>query len=332
MQDVIDAALESETDFVIITDHIEAYAAKDGWQGWHRGENGRKVLCIVGSELRSKEKHDFLCIGTHAKVATGNVSTRDSINLVKSLGSFSVVAHPQGMRHLLFNKMKHPWREWDASFDGIEVWDYMHDWIEDMTPTALPNMCKTPDSFITGPDPEVIKQWDRIAERRKVSGIGGLDVHEKKFPRLLRKFFPWADKGILPYLVNFKSFSHYCMVEKNWGNNKSNDVQAVIESLKEAHGWICWDALRSGRDFSFYAETKAGQRYPVGSALFLRDVENLRIIMPSEAYAKILSRGVLVAEGKGRELTFRPEKSGEYRCEVFIENKPWIYTNHIYIR
>lgn len=59
----------------------------------------------------------------------------------------------------------------------------------------------------------------------------------------------------------------------------------------------------------------------------------LKVNCDREAELRLLCQGEVVAsEEASQSLTFVPEEAGEYRVEVRLDGKPWIYSNHIYLR
>ncbi|MHC4874827.1 MAG: hypothetical protein ACYTFY_23525, partial [Planctomycetota bacterium] len=135
-----------------------------------------------------------------------------------------------------------------------------------------------------------------------------------------------------PYEQNFKAFTQYLLVDKNWKADEIHDTRSVIDALSEGRGWVCHETLGSGADFKFTL-TEGDDHFPVGTVCdFAEDKQVLKVDAGREAVIKILCRGRVVAEAEGSTLEYKPEDAGEYRVEVFLENRPWIFSNHIYLR
>lgn len=330
VEDIVTDASESGLDFIIITDHHLPYAAYDNLCGW---DTKRKVLAITGVEFKSKEKNEFLGIGPHVQVATREKSTHEALALLKNLGSKNFIAHPQGRRHLLFGTPLNRWDDWDTpDYCGVEIWAYMHDWIENLRYKNLPDMCRNPDNYITGPDRGVLRKWDKQACNRKIAGIGSLDSHARRLPFGLDNIFKWAKGGILPYKQNFSAFSQYLLVDKNWGNDSASDTAVAITSLSEGMGWICHESLACGKNLNYRMEQQETS-YPTGTEItFKKGTQKLKLDIDRQCRIIILNRGEIQAETQGTSLEFMPEAPGEYRAELYLDNKPWIFTNHIYLR
>ena len=53
---------------------------------------------------------------------------------------------------------------------------------------------------------------------------------------------------------------------------------------------------------------------------------------PHECELRLLRNGAEMARTEGRTLKGTDERPGVYRVEARIEGKPWVFTNHIYVR
>ncbi|MHC4885388.1 MAG: PHP domain-containing protein [Planctomycetota bacterium] len=328
MADVVAAAESARLDYFIVTDHHHAYAARHGWGGREKTDS---LLVVVGTEYRTKERHDILGLGPTTTVATRTQSSEEALRLLAQMNAATFLAHPQGHRHPLFCKL-HPWQAWDLKYyDGIEIWCYMHDWIRSLSLRTLPQMCRTPASYIQGPDEAILKHWDQQAEKRRVAGIGALDVHGRKLPLGLSHILPWARHGILPYEPCFRAFGHYTLVPREWGHHDAADREALLRSLKAGAGWVCHDELADGRDFLFLLEEN-DTLYPLGSERPFQSGQRLHISVPRSGEIRLRCRGITVAEKTGLDLEVEIKSAGEYRVEVQLEGRPWIYSNHIYLR
>lgn len=327
MEQVIDVARSSGVDVLMTTGHNHFQTPLDGqWEGLHDG-----VLVIIGTELMTRRQDHILGFGLHDRIATRLLDAKSALDLLEKLNVTAFVAHPQGRPFNYFFRLRHAWNEWDLpNYAGVEVWSYMHDWIEGLSPTRIGEMCREPERFITGPHAEVLLHWDAVAARRRVCGIGALDTHGKKLPMRLDRFFAWAREGILPYEQNFRAFSTYVPAGP-LGKDRHEPIRAVMRALRRARCWCCHDALGTGRDFVYEANAD-GKTHPVGSLLPFTPGIELKVRSPQSATIRLYCRGEVVAEAEDAELLFTPEQPGEYRPVVLLNDRVWIVSNHIYLR
>ncbi len=323
---VIAEAEAAGVDLLLTTDHMLDSLAEKKWEGQH----GR-VFVLTGAETGSRDQDHFLVFGLHDRVGTRKLSTPEAVRLLGKLGAVFFVAHPQGRpRYYMFKRFA-AWNNWELpDYHGIEIWSYMHDWIEGLGPLRLPEMCRNPQGYITGPDQTVLKRWDEAVIRRRLAGIGGLDTHAQRLPFGLSRRFAWAAEGILPYRQNFTAFSHYLLAPPLTGN-KREDTRHLLTGFKLGRGWICHDALHSGREFRFFAAGKE-QDLPLGSETVFTAGTTLVVQLPVKAEIRLLCRGKCLVEKAGTALEYPVAEPGEYRVEVYLGGHIWIISNHIYLR
>lgn len=326
--EIVAAARDNGVDALLLTDHDHAYAAESGWHGYQGN-----LLLAIGAEFECRTREHLLAFGLHQRIATKLLSAPKAVSLLKEMGGTVFVSHPQGRPPLGLLPYRYRWDAWEhEGFAGIEAWSYMHDWVSKLTPTNLPRMCRQPDGFVTGPDPDVLAKWDEQACRRRVAAMGGLDAHGRKLPLGLGRIFRWARHGILPYAQNFAAFSHYALVPAPKKDFAADEAE-LMRALVEARGWVCHDALGSGRDFRYVCRTADGQTLPVGSELPYANGLRLEVSSPQKGLIRLWSRGAIMAEAEeARSLSFEPAKAGEYRATVHLDGKFWILSNHIYLR
>lgn len=349
MPRILEHAREAGVECLLITDHDKTLAAAEGWQGWHDG-----ILVIVGTELRTRDRFDILGLGAHVKVASQSLDRQQTIHLMKRIDMTSFAAHPEGTARVFTGKIRNTWHDLTAhTCDGMEVWNYMVDWMRSFRPWRLNAMCQHPEAYIHGPSAEVLAQWDELAAKRAIGGIGSLDSHALNPSALVKKLFPASAAGILPYQQNFRALSHYVLVPAaNWGTSAVHDVLAVTKALKTGEGWFCREELASGKEFVFEATADA-QCFPCGSRNVPLSGAMLHMSIPDMFSSKnaidptteatdnqmqekvtfrIIGNGNVVAEGAGRTWRGTPEEPGVYRVECWFEGKPWLFSNHIHFK
>lgn len=327
MEEVIRIAREKQVDVLMTTghNHLQSPLASR-WQGFHDG-----LLVIVGTELETRDRDHLLSFGLHDRIATRLLHSDAALELLQKLGTHVLVAHPQGRpRHYMFG-LKNAWKYWShPGYFGVEIWSYMHDWIEQLSPMRLKAMCAEPERFISGPHAGALHAWDEVARSRRVCGVGALDTHGKKLPFHLGKAFPWAKEGILPYAQNFSAFSTYLQTDR-LASDAREATDQVLRALRNAACWACHDAAGMGRGFLYSAKTPAGA-HPVGTEMPFAGGVQLQVHSPLAGHLRILNRGEVVAETEGTQLQHTPTEPGEYRATVDLDGRPWILSNHIYLR
>ncbi len=318
-------ANEAGLDFIILTDHNTLRALKEGYEGWYG-----KSLMLVGCEINDKEnKNHYLAFGINDTIST-RLPAKEIVTKVKDKGGIGFIAHPLEKRSSMKEHPAYPWTEWDITgFNGIEIWNHMSEWMERLTEENKYQAFVHPLRSIESPTAETLELWDKLNMERKVVGIGGVDAHAHKINLL--GFF---EVEVFPYKVLFKSIRTHILTSEKIDIGAS---EASIDNAKK----IIYSSLESGRCFvsNNYHSDAAGFRffakdgnniYQMGDSVELSDTLKFEIQVPgTEGNIKLIRNGKLFAESKSNKVEFKISASGIYRVEVYLENKAWIFSNHI---
>jgi hypothetical protein len=226
----------------------------------------------------------------------------------------------------------YPWIEWDTEdFNGIEIWNHMSEWMENLTEDNKYQAFLHPLRTITAPQKETLKLWDELNLKRKVVGIGGVDAHAHKYNLL-----GFLDVEIFPYKVLFKSIrTHILLKNELITDNSEESIQqskkTIYESLADGKCFFANDYHADSKGFRFFAEAD-DKIYQMGDYINRTDKIKLRVLLPvKEAEIKLIRNGEEIADTFNNSADFIIERNGVYRVEVYIHNKAWVYSNHIRI-
>jgi len=164
--------------------------------------------------------------------------------------------------------------------------------------------------------------WDELNVTRKVVGIGTLDAHAK--PRVLGMFPACSYKYLLgtvrTHILTPEPFARASMM----------DEQTVIDALRHGRCFFANDKVADSTGFRFYVKSE-GTTYQMGDQCPLGDDTELVVIVPQEAEIRIIHNGKLVSAAHGESLCRRVSRCGVLRVESRLKNKPWIFSNPIYV-
>lgn len=327
IEDIIQAAHETELDFVILTDHNTLRAKDEGYEKWYD-----KTLLIVGAEINDKNnKNHYLALGIKSAFSTRQPA-KEYVKKVKESGGVGFIAHPHEKRSSMEEHPPYPWTDWDIEeFDGIEIWNHMSEWMEGLTEQNKYNYFVHPLRSIVSPPKETLEVWDKLNLKRKVVGIGGVDAHAHKINLL--GFF---EVEVFPYKVLFKSIRTHILLDKklsgqNADQHLGKDINSVINALGRGRSFISNYYYGDATGFRYFAES-GGRIYHMGDYIPGNDDVRLRVLSPSDTgEIKLIYNGKEIESIIHSEAEFRIAKSGVYRIEVFSDGKAWIFTNHIRI-
>ena len=324
METIIAAAKAAGLDYVIVSDHNVLKAKTLGWEGWHGG-----VLVVVGCEISPAREGHVLALNINDCEGVKKMKPTDYLRRVKEQGGMAFIAHPEGTAKKEFNLNLASWSHWDSpDYDGMEIWSYMHDWIDGCHLRNLVDYIRNPQDYITGPRAAVLQLWDQLAATRRMVGLGALDNHAANFP--IRKC-GWKLVKIFPHEQVFRTVRTHVLTAP-LTRKYHEDVKTLLDAIIRGRCFIDYAPLGDGAGFRFTAEQNGttfemGDELPAGSPIVFRAQ------CPQPAELILLRDGVAESSVDGTLLEFGTDgQAGVYRLEARVGGKPWLFSNHIYVR
>jgi hypothetical protein len=321
--EIAKTADEVGLDFIILTDHNTLRALHEGYEGWYGN-----TLLLVGCEINDKlNQNHYLAFNIEETIST-RLPAIEYVKKVNEAGGIGFLAHPHEKRSSMKEHPPYPWNEWKSEdFTGIEIWNHMSEWMEGLTEENKYNYFIHPLKSIVSPPEETLKIWDELNQKRKVVGIGGIDAHAHKINLL--GFF---EVEVFPYKVLFKSIRTHILTEEKINLDERNLTKAKTQIYKSLGYGRCFVANYyhgDARGFRFFAESNK-KIYQMGDNIEDFSKVKLRVMLPNiSGKIKLLRNGIIIDEVDNYDAEFIVSNSGAYRVEVFLEDKAWIYSNHI---
>lgn len=314
---IIRAGQETGLDYLIITDHNTLRAREKGYEGWHGN-----VLAAVVEEVSYSREH-CLALGVPVRI-NGRQPTAQIVKDIETQGGICIVVHPHGAYRRFFRTRSYPWRTWEAPFTGIELWSYMWDWIKDVGYRNFLWRYTFPDGNIHGPHPETLRTWDALTQQRRVVAIGGLDVHARQRLGGLLVVFPYAHafKTLLTHIVTPAPFC---------GETRA-DLGLLYQAIRSGHCYMSYEPLHPGEGVLVQASNNAGETAIMGDALRFTPPVDLKVSLPVDVEGSLVRNGAVFERFTGRTYGMTLSEPGIYRLEARIDDRPWLYTNPVYIR
>ena len=331
-------ANEVGLDYLILTDHNTLAAKTLGFEKYYD-----KLLFIVGYEINDiQNKNHYLVFGLDRLVGTfrdigGNEfgcesTAKEYIKLIRENGGTGFIAHPFEKRNHFPQHPPFPWTEWNSDFfDGIEIWNHMSEWVEDLTDKNKIQRFLHPLKSVTSPEKNAVKKWDEINMRRKCPAIGSVDAHAHK-----QNFLGFYTVEIFPYKVLFKSIRTNVLIDDSvTPGNKADFEKAkklVVKSLKEGRSYIVNNYYGDAKGFRFFGDYK-GEKYDLGDEIILDSNKKatLNCFVPKPADVKLIMNGKCIDTASDNGGVWDVDEPGSYRVECWIGDKAWIFSNHIRI-
>jgi hypothetical protein len=314
-------------DYIVITDHNTLRALSEGYENWYGN-----TLCLIGCEMNDKEnKNHYLAFGIDKTYST-RISAKEYVKKVKEDGGIGFLAHPHEKRKHMDEHPAYPWTEWDSEdFNGIEIWNHMSEWMENLTEDNKYQAFLHPLRTIQAPQKETLKIWDELNLKRKVVGIGGIDAHAHKYNLL-----GFLEVEIFPYKVLFKSIRTHILLEEELERENSeesikNSKELIYSALADGKCFFANDYHADSKGFRFFAEAD-DKIFQMGDYITSAEKIILKVLLSVQnAEISLIRNGKQIAKTTDKSAEFVINKIGAYRVEVYIHNKTWIFSNHIRI-
>ena len=327
VEDIARFAGEAGLDYILLTDHNTLRALKEGYEGWYDN-----TLLLVGCEINDKlNENHYLAFGINETFST-RLSAKEYVKRVKEAGGIGFLAHPHEKRKHMVEHPPYPWTEWDLSdFTGIEVWNHMSEWMENLTEQNKYQSFIHPLKSIIAPPKETLLIWDKLNLTRKVVGIGGIDAHAHKYNVL-----GFVEVEVFPYKVLFKSIRTHLLIEddlprKNDEKSLNTIKKIMYSALASGNSFFANDYLADSKGFRFYAEA-GKKKYQMGETIDYTGKIKLSVFVPfPKSEIRLIHNGVLVETEEEGSAKFEVKSPGVYRVEVLHNKKAWIFSNHIRI-
>lgn len=314
---IAEVAQRQDLDFLILTDHNTLEGRRKGKAGWY----GRTLL-LIDEEISTAAGH-CLALRLSAEVE----SRQDAfwtLQEIRRRGGWSFIAHP-------FWRKK-PWDEPEMEgITGLEIYNAVED-VSDENPLALGlatlflGSDATLPRWLDRPDQE-LALWDRrLARGDRLVGIGSSDAHG----------LSWFGLHLGPYSSFFRMVRNHLLVK---GGEISES--SIYEAIEQGHLFVAHDLIADARGFLFAAVRAQRQVAglpaiaPVAGILGdrVKQEPGLRFYayLPSPGEMILFHNGQEIGRSTGQQGWFDAASPGAYRLEARRRDRPWIYSNPIYV-
>jgi hypothetical protein len=309
-EEVVRVANAQQLDYVITTEHNNLRALREGKQGWHGA-----VLVRIGTEISTRGGH-YLAFNVTEEIDHHNLTTQQIIDEVNRQGGLGFIAHPY------FKKGR--WRDWTVNgFTGVEAYNVAHDTLdENRLRLALWTLTVSTEPFyfsIIDRPYDPLTTWDELIRHHgRVVGIGSVDAHE--FHLLGFKF--------APYEIMFQMVRTHLLLPST-----PLTPELAYEALRQGHAYFEISLVAdAGRSFTFFANDGRrvlgimGDEVPLGPNL------QLSALLPRPAQLTLFKDGQIVSTETAETWHVPVTEPGAYRLEASLRDKPWLFSNPIYVR
>jgi len=317
-RELIEASRSLKLDYIIVTDHMNLGGLDNGFEGRYGN-----LSVIVGYEHNDRRNlNHYLAIGCK-QVFSKIKKPRDYISAIKNGGGIGFLAHPNEKRHYFGHLPPYPWTDWKVSgYDGIEIWNQMSDWMENLKSWFSIFRLMYPRRFIGTVPPELLQRWDQLNKTHFVSGIGGVDAHTR---RIGKKPFSLV---VFPIKVELKGIRTHLYLDNPLSNDFCVAKKTIIDSLRDGRGFISNYRRGDAHGTKIFIEYSNGLVALPGKQSCETELPGvIHVSIPESGRISLIHNSIEVEVRYGNKATFPIIKQGVYRIEVHRESKAWIYSN-----
>ena len=332
LADVVRAAKADRLAFVVMTEHPDALVntAEATLRGTHEG-----VIFVGGNELAASDGGRLFVVPGLAPT-DANPPLQELVKRAKAEGRLAVVGYPEQVR--------------DCSLSGFDAFEIYNLYTNSKRISysllffdGLWSYWSYPDllfaTFYARPDAN-LKKWDEInaAGQQRAFAIAGNDAHANVGLSLQEQ----TGQKILeikldPYERSFRVVRNHVLLEKGEPLGEEN----LLSALRRGHSFIAFDLFGDSSGFRFTADNGTDAR-AMGDEIALPDAGKvtLRARSPVKCRMLFFRDGQALQELKdSTQAELSVDRRGVYRVELyldqlggFLEGKPWVISNPIFVR
>lgn len=332
-KDIAAAALKTDVDVVIVTDHN---ILVHGFEGYYKEKN-KKILMLIGEEVhdqaRDPQKNHLLVFDANREMATFADSPQNLIDQVRESGGLSFLAHPDDPEAKAFKETDISWEDWSVrNYTGIELWNALSE-LKTVVPTLLHGAFYAffPAFVASQPIPNTLARWDELlASGNKLVAIGGSDAHA------LHMNLGPIHRVIFPYEFHFRTVNTHALLSGPLSGDVTSDKALLYKALAAGHCFVGYDLPAPTNGFRFSAQGRESTAI-MGDEIPAKFGVTLQAKVPSHAEIRLLKDGQVIQTWNNQlSCTHITSEPGVYRIEAYRhylgKKRGWIYSNPIYVR
>ena len=298
IEEISKAAKNAGLSWIIITDHNNMEIE----EGFYNG-----VCVIKGEEISPKNTNHYIALDIKQNIQP-YINPQNYIEEVRTQGGFGFAAHPNESDERKNNAPPIKWIDKSIIPDGVEIWNWFSDWADNYDESNIFKIIYAylfRNNLIKGPKSETLKWWDELNNKtdKIVPAIVGVDAHALKITKYI------IPVKIFPYESMFKTLINILILDEELPQNFDAQRKIILQSIKEGKNIMMNNQLKNETPIIYLSD----------NAL------NVKLLVNSKI--KVLFNGDIIYSTNGKCINYKIEKKGKYRVEVYLKNKPWIYSN-----
>lgn len=317
-EDIAAIGGELGLDVLLFSDHMTLKSLRAGREGYY-GD----LLVLIGYEHNDREDCNHYLIFDGHTVYPDSMTAAEYVAAARVDGALGIMAHPDEIRGRDARFRSYPWTDWDVKgFDGLEIWNQMSEWMENLKAYNQIRMILSPRKFLISPTDRILRTWDDLNRNRKVAGVAGVDAHGFLYRAGVLRL------TIFPYKVQFKSLRTHLILPEPLSRDLAAAKRQIYQAIRDCRIFISNYRWGDAAEFRFEIES-GGSKATMGGEVKLDGSAQAVVSLPITGRIRLIGDGRLIAEETGKERAFPISSTGIYRVEVYRGRKGWIFSNHI---
>lgn len=362
VEEVVEAAGQTDVRFIIITDHNTLEPLADGHERYWDD-----LLVLVGTEISTDVGH-VLALDIPADFDLEDRAAQSVMDRIHAARGIGILAHPMSPRWL--------WEDWSVKgYGGIEIINLASIIDDDIrtaahgqatSPAAARRLAQLSKRYLADPDATLRRitnntldtereKWDELLGRgQRVVGIGSVDAHAR-VPVGSQVF------KVPTYQEAFESVQTYVVTSDELTGELGRDRKLVYDSFRKGSVYAVYPRMSSAGGFRFTA-TEGARTVTMGDTITVD--ERVRLVVEAPDHPRPLIRllrdGTEITSSDKKRLEWTVTTPGAYRVEVYVrastgplidirrglrlpsveellkgrelDIRPWIFSNPIYVR
>lgn len=294
------AAKKAGLDWIIITDHNSL----DIEEGFYNG-----VCVIKGEEISPQNSNHYLAFDINKNICPHS-DPNVYIEKVRKQGGFGFAAHPDESDNRKNKAKPIKWTDKSIIPDGIEIWNWFSDWADNYDETNIFTIAYGylfRHRLVKGPHIETLKWWDELNSKSEklIPAIAGVDAHALKIFKYI------VPVTVFSYECSFKTLTNVITLRTPLPHSFDGRKKVILQAIKDGNNIIV----------NRHIKNAIPQIFLSGEHIFVRLSFNAQI--------RLIYNGMLIFTKNAKSIEFYAQTKGSYRVEIFLNNKPWVYSNPI---
>ena len=313
------AAKNAGLKWIIITDH-DCMDIEEGIFN--------EVYVIKGEEISPKVSNHYLAFGIN-NVIPSDIAPCDYIDSVRENGGFGFVAHPDESEKRKNSARPIRWEDKSLMPDGIEIWNWFSDWADHYDDSSIFSVAYSyifRHNLVKGPKNETIHWWDNLnnkSDRDIVPAICGVDAHALRISKYI------LPVTVFPYISSFKTLTNVLYLPERLPMDFVEAKKLILEAIKSGNNLIINRHISAAIP-DIFVSNSLGDFY-CGDTLKKDDTTFLNIKTIKGAEFKIFLNGKIYDIPPKEGNSYKLEKVGKYRVEIYLKGRPWVFSNPIIV-